>query len=232
MYEFQTSAWLLNVENFEATFATGTTSEFTITYKGIAPAAGNGRTFRLTMLLPSCALGAASSAAISPVAASGTVPASAAFRLASKLDVNMDTIRDSGYYSDSGVGKSNIAFCAKMEILEGAEVKVDRLADINVELDMGQEFQVTDFISRDPTTGKVSLGEPRYHFLSMSYFKLTLLLLPVSCRPKFVTRRSSTTVFRTSFATILGQRLVAMLVNRSLQVAKSLFALKLMPTNL
>ena len=146
----------MNVENFEANFKTGSAPEFALTYKGIAPSPGNGRTYRLTMLLPSCVLGEASSTAIAPVTPSGGVPAAEAFRLVAQLDVDMNSIRVSGFYSDSGVGMGNIAFCVKMEVLEGAEVKVERLADISVELDMGRDFTVTDFISMDPTTGKVS----------------------------------------------------------------------------
>ena len=48
-------------------------------------------------------------------------------------------------------------FCVKMEIMEGLEIKMERLADINVALDMSQDFLVRDFVSRDPSTGKVSL---------------------------------------------------------------------------
>lgn len=160
VYEFQTADWILSVADFTTNFASGTQPEFTLKFDGVAPpTATAARTFRQSILLPSCALIGASSNAIVPKRPTGAVPSQPSFELTTEIDVNLDTIKGSGYFSEVSVGRGNMAFCVKTEIMEGSEVKAERLADITLDLDMGQEFLVRDFISRDPTTGKTDIRD-------------------------------------------------------------------------
>lgn len=160
VYEFQTADWILSVEDFQTNFASGTLPEFTLKFQGVAPAtASAARSYRQSILLPSCALGPATNTAITPKTPAGTVPSQTSFELTTEIDVDLDTIRGSGYFSEVSVGRGNMAFCVKTEIMEGSEVKAERLADITLDLDMGQDFLVRDFISRDPTTGKTDIRD-------------------------------------------------------------------------
>lgn len=146
-FEFQsaTSGWSLALEDTESNFGAGDDPEFTFTFHGSAPTAKTGMTFRVEVLLPGCFLGAPSDTSVSPVIASGPLPAAQNFRFSPQLQVDTSTITSSSLYSSSSDGQGSIAYCLKVEVLDGTEVVMDKDINMNVQLDQTQGFEVSDF---------------------------------------------------------------------------------------
>ncbi|CAB9524081.1 Inherit from COG: Hemolysin-type calcium-binding [Seminavis robusta] len=174
VYQFTSSDWLLSVTSFQTDFGGGTDPEFALTFLGSAPTAVAGRTYRVNMFVPPCALeGTATDNAVSPVTSTGTIPNADTFNLVTQLRVDTGLLSTTGsdYYVDKGVGKGQLSFCLKMEVLEGTTVKVDRIADIVVQLDMGQGFLVENFVSRSGGSGKTDIREDvQFNYAFNTYF--------------------------------------------------------------
>ena len=160
-FEFQTSTsgWSLKLDDVTSNFGAEDTPEFTFIFSGTAPPPVNDLALRYTaeILFAGCQFGAPSDNSVRPVSPTAAITASEAFRFTPQVEVDSATVTESGLFTDTGNGEGSMAYCLRIEVFDGAERKVFKEVDMNVRLDMSQDFEVRDFETTRLDNDKVSV---------------------------------------------------------------------------